>query len=261
MIKNVLIAALVLVIIGTFGYILWQKNVAIPDRPEEAQLPLPTLETRTITEETAQYRVEVQYPVLTGIDPARAEKVNAALEAELRRGVAVFTKEVTSWEGEGFDAPFEDVKSELHVEYAPSLVRPELVSIIFQHSEYMAGAAHSLNFTSGWTWRLDTGELVTLEELFKPGAQYLPVLSGISRRELRETAADRGYFPEDIDRGTEPKVENFKFFALTERELIVFFSPYQVASYAAGIPEVRIPYSELSAVIDARGAIGVLTAP
>jgi hypothetical protein len=261
MTKNIIIGVLILVLIVTLLYFVWERRQSELEPPVEEPVPTPELVSRTLREETPEYLIDVSYPSIAGIEEARAAKASAAAEADARLRIAAFKSEVGKWESDEFDEPFGDIRSELHVEYSPALITPELISVVFQHSQYMAGAAHPLNYTNGWTWRLDKGELVTLEELFRPGAQYLRVLSDISRRELRAQSAERGYFPEDIDRGTEPVRENFRFFAMGEHELILFFSPYQVASYAAGIPEVRIPYEELSEIADPRGAIGVLTAP
>ena len=45
--------------------------------------------------------------------------------------------------------------------------------------------------------------------------------------------------------GTAPSEENFSTFYLTDAELVIVFSPYQVGPWAIGTQTLPIPLSEL----------------
>jgi hypothetical protein len=46
--------------------------------------------------------------------------------------------------------------------------------------------------------------------------------------------------------GTAPTHENFQEIGITKAGLTVLFNPYQVAPYARGVPEVKIPLADMS---------------
>lgn len=88
----------------------------------------------------------------------------------------------------------------------------------------------------------EAGKQIELSDLFKSDAAYLQRLSEISRQQLatREFAA-----ADMIAFGTEPTPENFSTFFITDAGLVLVFSPYQVAPYAAGEQLVTIPWAQL----------------
>lgn len=116
------------------------------------------------------------------------------------------------------------------------------------------GGAHPNGFFKTITFDA-TGNEVTLENLFKPDARYLDVLSAKSKvlvtKELENRLGQK--VDESIEdwvrMGTAPSPEALQFFYLDGTNLVILFPRYQVAAYAAGDFEARIPLSELSDIL------------
>lgn len=83
-----------------------------------------------------------------------------------------------------------------------------------------------------------TGEVVTLGDLFREGADYSAALSSEVRRQMEEnTGTDTVYFPEELtDIGPE---QNFYWNA--DGDLVLVFDEYSVAPGSMGMPEFIIP--------------------
>ena len=88
---------------------------------------------------------------------------------------------------------------------------------------------------------------MSLADIFKTNSAYLQELSEQSIRSLITQMPNEG--KRLIREGTAPNAKNFERFALTEKELIIFFDVYQVGSRAKGSPEVRLPYASLKSFV------------
>ena len=68
-------------------------------------------------------------------------------------------------------------------------------------------------------------------------------MSELTRKKLLEQE-----LPQDmVEAGTAPEEENFSTFLLEEDGLTVYFNPYQVGPWAAGVVTVTLPLKELAA--------------
>ncbi|MBA0045891.1 RsiV family protein [Mycobacteroides sp. LB1] len=92
-----------------------------------------------------------------------------------------------------------------------------------------------------------TKQAVSFGALLIDPATALPKISALVRADLR--ARLRGVGTEFVDTGTAPEEGNFQDFALDGDELVFWFEPYQVASYADGPIESRSPLSTLRGVV------------
>lgn len=108
--------------------------------------------------------------------------------------------------------------------------------------------AHGNTTFKTFTFDTHSGALLSLSDLFLPGADYLSKLSSLSRSALAASLGD-ALNSSMLDDGTTPQDDNFADFFLDNRDLVILFAPYQVAPYAAGPQTVRIPLSELSDIL------------
>jgi uncharacterized protein YecT (DUF1311 family) len=93
------------------------------------------------------------------------------------------------------------------------------------------------------------GRRVEFAELFTPkGVQRVSDIA-IARLKQDIGGPDGMSDMDWIRRGAGPNARNFSSFALLPRELLITFDAYQVAAYAAGPQEVRIPLAQLRDVM------------
>jgi peptidoglycan/xylan/chitin deacetylase (PgdA/CDA1 family) len=95
-----------------------------------------------------------------------------------------------------------------------------------------------------------SGARLTIADLFKPNAQYLPKLTDLTRNVLNNKF-NAAYYSQFIShdammRATEPKAANFNDFILSSDEkLIVIFEPGEVAPVSEGVIQAELPTDQL----------------
>jgi hypothetical protein len=117
------------------------------------------------------------------------------------------------------------------------------VSIKFKKYFYGIGAAHGLTLIAGFNYDVKQMKQIKLGDLFKAGTDYLKQISDYCIQDLgRQLGKEMDSW---IKEGAVPKEEKLKEFTLGKEDLIIYFSDYQIADYATGAQQVKIPFSRL----------------
>jgi hypothetical protein len=180
--------------------------------------------------------IEVYYPVTCN------KKINKKLATFAAREVADFKKNLPAEKSSSGSG------NQLDISFKTYHYSSNIKTFKFDLSGYTVGQAHPWNNIVTKTYDLATGKELSLADIFKTNSAYLQELSEQSIRSLIMQMPN-----EDkrlIREGAAPKAENFERFALTEKELIIFFNVYQVGSRPEGSPEVRLPYASLKSFIE-----------
>lgn len=106
-----------------------------------------------------------------------------------------------------------------------------------------AGGAHGNLIVLSRNYVSSDGRPVGLRDLFRKPDKALALMSGLARKKLlaQELPWDM------VEGGTTPEEDNFSTFLLEEDGLTVYFNPYQVGPWAAGVIAVTLSLKELSA--------------
>ena len=174
---------------------------------------------------------------------AGADKINRYLEEEQNKNIEYENGNV-EWMEEMIEEYGEDGIS--HSSYSSTLSEiayfdGRYVSFCQQEYDYQGGA-HGMPLWIGLTFDLETGEKLSL-----------PDVIANSEEELNSIVTE--YFAEYINGNPEEFWEDAldivrdeicfeSDFYLTEDGIKFYFHPYALSSYAAGFPEVTIPYDE-----------------
>ena len=174
---------------------------------------------------------------------AGADKINRYLEEEQNKNIEYENGNV-EWMEEMIEEYGEDGIS--HSSYSSTLSEiayfdGRYVSFCQQEYDYQGGA-HGMPLWIGLTFNLETGERLSL-----------PDVIANSEEELNSIVTE--YFAEYINGNPEEFWEDAldivrdeicfeSDFYLTEDGIKFYFHPYALSSYAAGFPEVTIPYDE-----------------
>ncbi|WP_294447944.1 DUF3298 and DUF4163 domain-containing protein [uncultured Mailhella sp.] len=104
------------------------------------------------------------------------------------------------------------------------------------------GGAHGNLLVFSRNYVSSDGKPVGLHDIFRKPEKALALMSELTRKKLLEQE-----LPWDmVEGGTTPEEENFNTFLLEENGLTVYFNPYQVGPWAAGVVTVTLPLSALS---------------
>jgi hypothetical protein len=204
------------------------------------------------------YKIDVQYPQLTGGNNPNLEKFNQAARAAVMRKVAGFKKDMAPEAGENTEEtrPEDSMGSDLTIGYTVALAQDDLVSIDFEVSTYSQGAAHPNSYAETLNFDLKNGKPLKFADLFKPGAKYLQTIANYCIADLKKQATEKGLMPEEIEKGAAAKADNYIGWTITKKGVGIEFDPYQVGPYAAGPQFVLVPYSSLKDIINPEGPIG-----
>jgi hypothetical protein len=197
-----------------------------------ALAPAVWTKSASIREETKTCDIDLKYPV-TG---------QAAIDADLAKWVADRANEFQDGckdaAKEGNLGPAGKFSAEMSFQIHRNDARA--VSIAFDNYTY-TGGAHPNTQQFGRTYLKPDGRRVYIAELI--GLKGLRELSAYAIKDLmRQWGSDPMSDEDWVKSGAAPQAYNFEAFVWTAKgDLVVQFSPYQVAAYAAGPQTVTVP--------------------
>lgn len=114
-------------------------------------------------------------------------------------------------------------------------------AIAYQH-------ANGLSLMTSLTFDIDTGRSYRLKDLFKPGSNYVDVLSQIVQKQINERNLQLlGEFP-----GISPDQD----FYIADKAIVLYFQPIEITPHYVGIPMFPISVYEIQDIIDENGPLG-----
>lgn len=207
--------------------ILWQENTTYPL-------------TDSILVKEIKYRpnrnVLVYYPRIEGLADETAQlEINAKLQQIFADSRADVKLEDLLTANDGFEA---------------SLVN-NLLIISRSGYDYYFGAAHGMPVREYYYFDIRTGALFEFKDLFKENSNYAEKINQMINAEIaiRLQAEDSMLFE-----GAFNGISENPNFILKEKELVIYFTPYEISAYAAGYPEFSIPYVDIMEFISKDGA-------
>ena len=111
-----------------------------------------------------------------------------------------------------------------------------IISILIKYYKY-SGGAHGYYEYVPYNIDLRNGNNITLKEIFKPEVDYKIIID----KEIENQIKELGEKEKDLDKIYEfyGIKENQKFY-LDDGKIVIYFDLYDIAPYAAGIPEFPI---------------------
>ncbi len=214
------------------GSFMWlqQQTINAPKRPI-------IFSNTQFLQEDIRRNVNVQIPQMTQNIFASQTFNNAAFN--LFNGITEnFITETETWEN---NVPEQDFPaSELEITYDVHWNDGQRISILGNIYTYYSGAAHPNMFYITFNYDLTTQQILRIDDFFIAGSDYLTFLMNASVTAL--SSRDIGFFEDSLS----AESTYFQNITFTPAGIMIYFSPYDVASYAAGPQTVLIPYSELS---------------
>lgn len=214
--------------------------------------------TREIKESISakKAKLSAEYPELSG--GANAAAFNQLVKASVMKSLAGFKKDLN-------DLTAEDIKqmgemgTYIDVGYNVEYADDDLISVNFNEDTFMGGA-HPNHGTFTITYDLKKGRELKLADLFKPGAKYLATIADYATRDLKgrkdpDSGENLGIAQDTWGDGAKPTVENYQYWNVTKKGLMITFPPYQVAAYVFGPQVVIIPPAKLKDIAIPDGAL------
>lgn len=123
----------------------------------------------------------------------------------------------------------------------------DYIGFLWNGYDYWRGAAHGMPYRAFKLYDRNTGEELQIDEILETPEEELNKLIARKFEESgagEELGVDLSYVWENVGYY---KDHQFRagYYYLNERGLVYYFGVYEIASYAAGMPSVEIPYEEL----------------
>jgi hypothetical protein len=255
--SEVIIGALIVLVLILAGVIWYMaKHRAIQAIPDDTSTNNPLINGTTaqtpgkLDEHAQYYDITASYPTGAGASAVEAMKqFELSAIADFKQQGKFSNLSATDIKMMGYD---QGRKESLDITYQMKS-GANTISYVFTTVTDTFGAHPNTDFKT-FTFDKKTGGMLSLSDLFAPGANYLASLSTIARKMLPATIAAReGIKASAVDTtmlnaGTSAKAENFKDWYVDGTNLVIVFPPYAVAAYAAGAQTLTIPFSQLTSL-------------
>lgn len=131
-------------------------------------------------------------------------------------------------------------KYSAYTTYKVAYNKGNLLSIPVRYAQY-TGGANGLEVQTGYTFDIGNGKLLALSDLFQKDFDYKKVISDNILNQIKANSSN--YFPDAITSFKEIKGDHPYY--IENGNLVIFYGPFEIAPHAYGIPEFKIPFSEL----------------
>ncbi len=248
--KIVLFAIIFLLVVIYFFFTPFRKVEA----PQEEVVSAPTKNGITVTVkhtintlkvDDKLYKLDIQKPVFSGFDNKDVERyVNTQIADKIDDFVFDFKKELK----DGIIPDSSEDSSTLYVVATTTSMDEKYESVQFSVEQFLIGSAHPSSYEVALNFDINTGKAVGLDDIF--GGDYLLIISKYCKDVLGERFIDDyDNYEENFGRGSDPQLENYRNFLITQNGLLVIFDQYQVAAGVAGKQTVLIPWNKLGNAI------------
>lgn len=208
------------------------------DTKEEKKSSIQIL-NKTDKSENNNVIIDISYPQITGHENKEVEdKINMVLFNHY--------KDIKESNLKNMNNTLEEMNNEIDhksfgitEKYEMKSVNDDILSIVFMDYTY-TGGAHGMTYQSSYTIDLKSGKVYELKDLFKENVDYVEILSSKVKAELS---------PDDLMAEFE-KIKPKQDFYIQNNQLVIYFQLYEYTSYAYGIPEIKIPLSQISNLLN-----------
>ncbi|CAG7636453.1 DUF3298 domain-containing protein [Paenibacillus allorhizosphaerae] len=127
-----------------------------------------------------------------------------------------------------------------------------ILSLLLSNYAYSEHMAHGFTIVKSLTFDVATGKLYNLSDLFKPGSDYVSVLSGQIQAQIkqRELPLLNGF----------TAIKPNQDYYLADKSIIVYFQLYEITPYYVGFPMFPISIYPLLPIAAPEGPLDTLSA-
>src|SRR3989338_755849 len=245
--KKVLIVIIVIALLAVAGFLffIYRQSISKQENNDQEQvvaLQSITIEDKKITDTKKPFNIAITYPYFQGLDDLN-KKINGIITAELdsfKKNALENDKAAQETDPEGYlNYPRQ---YDLNISYKKGQVDENVISMVFSVYNF-TGGAHGMGDFVSLNYDVKNNKEIMLADLFAGQKNYLQKISDYAKADINKQLVARMGNAQGawLDDGAGPKEENFSVFMINSDYLTFYFPPYQVAAYAVGDFEVKMP--------------------
>lgn len=203
---------------------------------ERYQLPVSVL-TRTITRPNTR----IYYPQLSGLSNQQAEQ---QINKSLLQTVNGLIREQERVQIQG--------NTQMQGSYEVKTNERGIFSVTMSNFAYTPPMAHPMTFLGSLTADVQTGKIYNLRELFKPGSDYVRVLSENIKKQVQQRQIPT------LNPFTTISPE--QDFYVADKSLVIYFQLYELSPYYVGFPMFPISVYDIETIVADNSPLSILAA-
>lgn len=183
--------------------------------------------------------IDLTIPQISGMGNKEKEMViNQNFEKEANDAYEAVEKQAKEdyEQSKKYNIPFTNY--EVNYSYLISYNKNGILSIPVDISTY-TGGAHGMTVRKSNNFDIHTGQKLLLKDLFAEGYNYKAIVDDIINTEISKNKDN--YFE-----GSFKGIKDDSDYFLNNKGIVIYFQLYEIAPYAAGMPEFLIPYSKIN---------------
>lgn len=236
-----IIVALIAAVFLVLKYTSPEKASLPTDQEEQAtsSKPLTAVPLVSEKEEGDYYTIDLSYPDVSAPAYSDIKTYVNNIKSEFKQSIPTNTN----------DAQFENLGGDNKLTLSmKTTVYQSSSTITYKLETYsFTGGAHGGTFDQTFTYGKD-GKLITLSNLLS-SSDSLNKLSLAARRYLKDKFSGQ-LSSQEIDAGTEPKIENFSVWYITNEGITFIFGQYQIGPYVFGIQEFPLSRGAAAGILN-----------
>lgn len=230
------IISIIIIILCILAYIS-KKNQA-----QDLNVPVQVSTSKTFNEENEFYSIKATTPIesrdTNSVMQKMADTAIATHKEAWKIGGALYNEE-KNIAAQYPDRPF--IKYELNIQYEKFQSQlKDTVSYVFKNYEFTGGAHGNTGLI---TYTFNSTGLVDIKDILNLDGENDTKLTKIVALKLKENLGEM--YNEDLLIGGLGLASEFTNFVVLDEGIQFIFGQYQVAPYAAGMPEVLVTWDEL----------------
>jgi len=191
--------------------------------------------TKEIKSTGEKMELDLKIPVISGLEHSSLEKeVNTEILDKAMQNKTELENAYPEYAQSAKENQFPAHPFQLYVDYEMH-TSGKVLSLAVQTYQY-SGGAHGQAWKDFYVLDTQKGKLLTLQDLFKDNANYKALINQEINKQIN--TGEKMYFEGDM--GFQTISENHPFY-VQDDNLVFFFGQYEIAPYAAGMPEFKIP--------------------
>ncbi|MGE5390124.1 MAG: DUF3298 and DUF4163 domain-containing protein [Deltaproteobacteria bacterium] len=216
-------------------------------QPQHKMLKAVKVTARTEKSDEEAIKVGLRIPQISGMKDQKIQKsINEALAGPSLQLRAQTTRDAREYYQETRKTGDHFWKYEVAVDYAVTYNQNGILSLTIDNYQY-TGGAHGGTERLPYNIDLNTGRFLALKDLFTPGFAYQSIIN----EEVRKQIAKQPEIYFEGEEGFKGIGENRTYY-LIPGYVVVYFAQYEIAPYASGMPEFKIPVEKFGTSIDKR---------
>ena len=196
------------------------------------------ISNNNVKTESPTMSVDLHIPVISGLTDNRIQsKINAQWEKHALDLEKELAAEIDSYVKYNEQNDFPIRPYQLVTRYQECYQNDNLLSLYVDYYQY-TGGAHGMTNRQPYNIDLHSGNELAIKDLFQADYDYQSIINKEIRAQIALNPGN--YFTDNM--GFNGITENQSYY-IQNGVLVVYFSQYEIAPYAAGIPEFKIPLS------------------